>query len=146
MTDMNPLYTTLGKVLLKLESRARYGHFKKLTLVWEEKEWKELTNAYDANGIIVYSEDAPPFFHLFQDMLDGLRVGKEGGRFERVIEIKQDWVGDKWYQGKMARCISTAGALHIAFGGKAFVGERLVWYEERIVGSFGGIKEGIYTF
>jgi len=134
MTDLNAHTSTLGKILLKLESRARYGEFKKLTLVWEEEEWKELTTIYNLSGITTLEEDR--FLH---DLLDGLAVGKEGGRFERVIEVEQDWVESKWCQGKMTRCMSTAKALHFAFGGKLFIGGRLTWERYQQVGSVEGV-------
>lgn len=139
MSLLSPLYTTLSKVLLSLSSRARHGSFRKLTLIWGPVEWNELVRV-NAYGMIL--GDA----RFYDDLLDNLSTGGEGCRYERVIEVPGTWgnykgdAGDRGERGEVGfegayRVEEATGrALHLAFGGKLFVGGVLAWDAYRRVG------------
>jgi len=126
MSALSSLYTTLAKCLLSLSSRARHGCFRKLTLVWGEEEWAELVRV-NAYGMIL--GDA----RFYDDLLDNLGTGGEGCRYERIIEVPGNWdCREGGYEVRVEE--ATGRALHLAFGGKLFVGETLAWEGYQRVG------------
>jgi len=129
MSLLSSLYTTLSRVLLSLSSRARHGSFKKLTLIWGDDEWAELVRV-NAYGMIL--GDA----RFYDDLLDNLGTGGEGCRYERVIDVPGGWnCQGGGYEVRVEE--ATARALHLAFGGRLFVGGVLAWEGYRRVGIHG---------
>lgn len=113
-----------------LSSRARHGDFRKLTLVWGDKEWEELVRVnrkYNADESIGGDSQ------WYNSLLYNLQTGKFGSRYERVIELPGTWDG---CSGGYAVTYeeATARTLHMSFGGRLFVGDVLAWEEHERVG------------
>jgi hypothetical protein len=116
MDNSKTLITTLSKMLNVLASRARFGHFRKLELVWDCEEFACLQSM---------SLDIPMAkARRYDELLEGLRTGEGGGRFERVIRLPYD----PWGIGlKLREAEPCARDLHFAFGGRLFWGDVLEW-------------------
>jgi hypothetical protein len=103
----------ISKTLNVLASRARYGHFRRLTLVWDEDQFRRLMDL--ARQIPMARA------RQYDELLEGFRTGESGGRFERVIRLPE-MAGQR---GREAE--ACARDLHFAFGGKVFWGDVLGW-------------------
>jgi hypothetical protein len=103
----------ISKTLNVLASRARYGHFRRLELLWDEDQFKCLMDL--AKQIPMARA------RQYDELLEGLRTGESGGRFERVVRLPE-MVGQR---GREAE--ACARDLHFAFGGTLFWGDMLGW-------------------
>jgi len=113
MDNDNELTRLMSKTLNVLASRARFGNFRRLELVWDEEQFKILMNM--ARQIPMARA------RQYDELLEGLRTGESGGRFERTIRLPS-LVGQR---GREAE--ACARDLHFAFGGKLFWGQELGW-------------------
>jgi hypothetical protein len=113
MDNDSDLTRLMSKTLNVLASRARFGNFRRLELVWDEEQFKILMNM--ARQIPMARA------RQYDELLEGLRTGESGGRFERTIRLPS-LVGQR---GREAE--ACARDLHFAFGGKLFWGDVLGW-------------------
>jgi len=115
-------YNTLPKVLTLLASRARYGAFKRLEIVWSYNEF-----------LLLVQRDR-------RKMLEGLCVGNERPGYERIARVPE--LGREVAEEVQG----VVREIHACFGGKTYVGEELVWDMERRVrigvpiGAFGYLR------
>jgi hypothetical protein len=106
----------LPRALSSLSSRARHGKLKRVTLVWDESEFRDLIRGYGHNMGTVW---APAAGRRVTELLEALNCGGNCGS-ERTIRFP-DTESRFFYLDMMVE------DLHFAFGGKFFVGERLIW-------------------
>lgn len=124
MSILGPEYGALRKVLNTLSSRARLGNFKRLELVWDEKEFWSLMDA-------LYGGDVPLFDAMIEDLVGGLA----GERFERVVRVPisppgddDDEEEDRLVHEEVVKC------LHYAIGGTMICGDVVKWNDRVMVG------------
>jgi hypothetical protein len=113
--DDREIIAQLSKTLNVLASRARFGHFRRLELIWDSEEFEVLKRM----SLQIPMARA----RQYDELLEGLRTGERGGRFERVIRLPH-LLGDG-LNGKDAE--ACARDLHFAFGGRLFWGDVLGW-------------------
>jgi hypothetical protein len=116
MDDSSELTRLISKTLNVLASRARFGHFRRLELVWDSDQFKYLQ--------MMARQIPMARARQYDELLEGLRTGEGGGRFERVIRLP----GDPRPAGQRGReAEASARDLHFAFGGRLFWGDVLGW-------------------
>ncbi|KAH6716055.1 hypothetical protein BKA61DRAFT_573900 [Leptodontidium sp. MPI-SDFR-AT-0119] len=129
MPRLGAEYAVLRKVLNTLSSRARLGNFKRLELVWGEEEVRELMRSAAAG------EEESQFYW---EMIEDLREGFEGERFERVVRLAACPVGisddDFSVEEEVELYEMVSGCLHSFVGGKMICGGVLQWENNVIVG------------
>jgi hypothetical protein len=106
----------ISKTLNVLASRARFGHFRRLELIWDNKEFgylQELARQIPMAKARVYDE-----------ILEGLRTGESGGRFVRVVRLP---AAPRQVGQRSRDANSCARDIHFAFGGSLFWGDELGW-------------------
>lgn len=103
----------ISKTLNVLASRARFGNFRRLELVWDEDQFMCLLDM--ARQIPMARS------RRYDELLEGLRTGESGGRFERIVKLPE--LGGQ--RGREAG--ACAKDLHFAFGGRLFWGDVLEW-------------------
>jgi len=114
--DDREIIAQLSKTLNVLTSRARFGHFRRLELVWDSHQFKVLQSM----SLHVPMARA----RQYDELLEGLRTAQRGGRFERVIRLPYPLLGGL----KGSEAEACARDLHFAFGGKMFWGDVLGWH------------------
>ncbi|KAG4439776.1 hypothetical protein IFR05_004744 [Cadophora sp. M221] len=123
-----PEYATLRKMLNTLSSRARLGSFKRLEMEWGDEEVKELMRSA-SGGVGV--------FHYYWDMIEDLREGFEGERFERVVRLAACPVGirddDFSVEEEVELYGMVSACLHSVVGGKMICGGVLQWENKVMV-------------
>jgi hypothetical protein len=113
--DDREIITQLSKTLNVLASRARFGHFRSLELVWDSEQF-EILQSMSLQIPVARARQ-------YDELLEGLRTGERGGRFERVIRLPHPFGG-----GQNSReAVACARDLHFAFGGKLFWEDVLGW-------------------
>jgi hypothetical protein len=106
----------ISKTLHVLASRARFGHFRRLELIWDNNEFgylQELARQIPMAKARVYDE-----------LLEGLRTGESGGRFGRVIRLP---AAPRQVGQRSREANACARDIHFAFGGSLFWGDELGW-------------------
>ena len=125
MSILGPEYVALRKVLNTLSSRARLGNFKRLELVWGEKEFWSLMDAlYDGDVL------------LFDGMIEDLVGGLAGERFERVVRVPFLPPGNHDDEEEEDRIVheEVVKCLHYAIGGTMICGDVVKWKDRAMVG------------
>jgi len=64
---------------------------------------------------------------IYDELLRGLRQGSEACKYERVVRLP--WLGGQTSEQEKRVVQGVARDLHLAFGGKQYWGEVLVWDE-----------------
>lgn len=106
----------ISKTLNVLASRARFGNFRRLELLWDVDQFKFLQSMAQQIPIARARQ--------YDELLEGLRTGESGARFERVIRIMRD----PRLAGQESReAQACARDLHFAFGGTLFWGDVMGW-------------------
>jgi hypothetical protein len=121
----------LPKPLHLLLSRSRHGCFRKLELVWGSQEFDQLVKLYERQYSVQQEEAWAIRTH--ERMLEDLREGMEGCRYERVVRMPRfNADGYKWNVLCKEEVLK---AVHLAVGGSLWEGEKEVWRDyRRVVG------------
>jgi len=107
-----PNYQGVGKVLQVLASRARYGAFSRLELVWGKEEFFLL------RWLSIEAQS------IYDELLRGLRQDSEVCKYERIIRLPC-LTGLTEREDRVVKAV--ARELHHSFGGKLFWGGVLTW-------------------
>jgi hypothetical protein len=139
MPNPSPAYSSFGKVLNALNSRARHGAFRRLELIWGEDGGGD-GRSRAAVMIMAYKRhiegghETQPDVKGFVALLEALRQGGEACKYERVIRCFGKRRGVKTPE---LRDLSQASALMDgvaemlinSFGGSFYWGDTLAWMD-----------------
>lgn len=107
----------LPRALKSFNSRARHGKLKNLDLVWGQSEFKELfRGSGQSTGAVWLPKDG----ERVMDILSALKGDGRWG-FERSIRLPA--------MAFTIRHSNLVEDLHVSFGGRLFVGDKLVWQD-----------------